>query len=53
MLGSWRHFCDDVESLYLVRECRELEESLGTLYTDSIMRGNAVAVRAMKEVIFQ
>lgn len=43
---------DDVEYSCLVRECRELEESLKKLYTDSIMRGSAVAVREMK-IIFQ
>ena len=45
--------CDDVESLCLVRECRELEESLGMLYVDSIMSRSAVSVREMKEVIYQ
>ena len=28
---------DDVESVNLVRECRELEEVLGTKYTDMIL----------------
>ena len=28
--------CDDMDSLCLVRECRELEESFGTGFTDMI-----------------
>ena len=28
--------CDDIESMGLVRECRELEELFGTSYTDVI-----------------
>ena len=32
-----RALADDVESLCLVRECRELEEGFGTSYTDEIL----------------
>ena len=31
--------CDDVESTCLVKECRELEEGLGTDHTDEILMG--------------
>ena len=31
--------CDDAKSVCLVRECRKLEESFGTRYADSVMRG--------------
>ena len=39
-LGSrmLRSLTDDVESVNLVRECRELEEVLGTQYTDMILK---------------
>ena len=45
--------CDDVESMCLVRECRELEESFGTQCVDVIIRGSAAAAREMKEMIYQ
>ena len=40
--------CDDVESTCLVKECRELEEGLGTDYTDEILMGGELV--GMKEV---
>ena len=33
--------CDDVESMCLVKECRELEESFGTRHVEAVIRGNA------------
>ena len=45
--------CDDFESVCLVRECRELEESFETWYVDSIIGGSAATAREMKEEIFQ
>ena len=36
-----------------MRECRELEESFGTQYVDSIIGESAVTAREMKEEIFQ
>ena len=31
--------CHDMKSMFLVRECRELEESLGTQHVDAVIRG--------------
>ena len=45
--------CDDVESMCLVRECRELEKCFGTQWVDAIIRGRAAAAREMKEMIYQ
>ena len=46
---------DDVNSLCLVRECRELEESFGTHFTDDILCGKAdqISMKEMKKVIRQ
>ena len=44
-------FCDEVSSLCLVRECEELEEALMTTHTGSILRGEAVETREIKEEI--
>ena len=44
-------FCDEISSLCLVRECDELEEALTTSHTGSILRGEAVETREMKEEI--
>ena len=38
-------FCDEISSLCLVRECEELEETLMTTHTGSILRGEAVETR--------
>ena len=40
-----------MRSLCLVRECEELEEALMTTHTESILRGEAVETREMKEEI--
>ena len=40
--------CDDVESMCLVKECRELEESFGTQHVEAVIRGNAAAAKEMK-----
>ena len=45
--------CDDVESMCLVKECRELEESFGTQPVEAVIRGNAAAAKDMKETIYQ
>ena len=45
--------CDDVESMCLVRECMELEESFGTQCVDAIIRGRAAAAREIKEMIYK
>lgn len=41
-LGSriLRSLADDVESVTLVRDCKETEAAYGTHYTDAIMRGS-------------
>ena len=41
------------ESMCLVKECRELEESFGTRHVEAVIRGNAVAAKEMKETIYQ
>ena len=40
--------CDDVESMCLVKECRELEESFGTRHVEAVIRRNAAAVKEME-----
>ena len=57
-LGSrmLRSLADDVESVTLVCECRELEEAFGTHYTDAVMRageGEGPHPRKMKEAIMK
>ena len=42
---------DEVSSLCLVRECEELEESMRTGYTESILRGEGIGSREMKEEV--
>ena len=39
---------DDVSSMCLVRECRELEEYFGTSATDSILHRSETSIRAFK-----
>ena len=46
---AMRSLVDDVESLSLVKECRELEEGFGTHYVDELVSEDADAV-CMKEV---
>ena len=44
--------CDDVESTCLVKECRELEEVLGTSFTDEIlMGGEMVGMKEVKKIV--
>ena len=44
--------CDDVKSVCLVKEYRELEESFGTHFTDSVLLRREVSAKEMKEVIY-
>ena len=44
-------FCDEISSLSLVKECKELEEKMMTRYTENILRGEAVEHRGMREKI--
>lgn len=45
-----RALSDDVESLCLVRECRELEEGFGTSFTDELLGGaEDVSLRGVRE----
>lgn len=39
---------DDVSSMCLVRECRELEEHFGSSVTDSILQRSETSIRAVK-----
>ena len=43
--------CNEVDSICLVRECRELEESFGTRFTEAITSKNSCCLRQMKKVI--
>ena len=43
--------CNEVDSICLVRECRELEESFGTRFTEAITSKNLCCLRQMKKVI--
>ena len=50
--AAGRAMMDDVESWYLVKECRDLEEGLGTTYTDEIlMEPESVGIREMKKIV--
>ena len=43
-----------MESLYLVRECQELEEIFPTHYTDKILRcGDDINVRDIKKEVYK
>ena len=42
---------NEVDSICLVRECRELEESFGTRFTEAITSKNLCCLRQMKKVI--
>ncbi len=47
-----RVLVDDVESLCLVKECCELEESLGTCFTDELLGGaEQVCMREVRGAI--
>ena len=44
--------CDDVESTCLVKECRQLEDVLGTSFTDEIlMGGEMVGMKEVKKIV--
>ena len=45
--------CNEVDSICLVRECRELEESFGTHFTEAITSKNSCCLRQMKKVIME
>ena len=47
-----RAIMDDVDSMCLVRECRELEKRLGVGFTDEILRGyGMVGMSEVKETV--
>jgi len=49
---AMRSFVDDVDSLCLVKECRELENHFGTNFTDAVLLdGNTVSQRTIKKTI--
>ena len=41
---------DDVPSMYLVRECRELEVHISTSVTDSIVHQSEISIRASVKI---
>ena len=45
--------CNEVDSICLVRECRELEESFGTRFTEAITCTNLCCLREMKNAIME
>ena len=48
----FRAIMDDVDSMCLVRECRELEKRLGVGFTDEILQGDGmVGMREVKEAV--
>ena len=47
--ATTRSMVDDVASLCLVKECKELEEGFGTQFTDKMLDGDADQIN-MKEV---
>ena len=53
--AALRSMVDDVDTLCLVRECRELEESFGTHFTDKILcRGiDQIEMREVRKTIRQ
>ena len=48
-VAAIRSMVNDVASLCLVKECKELEEGYGTQFTDKILGGDAEQIN-MKEV---
>ena len=45
--------CNEVDSICLVRECRELEECFGTKFTEAIISKNVCSMREMKKAIMK
>ena len=43
--------CNEVDSICLVRECRELEECFGTHFTEAITSKNACSLKEMKKAV--
>ncbi len=46
---AMRALSDGVDSLCLVKECRDLEEAYGTTYCDGILSGEDVVLRDVRE----
>ena len=44
-------FCDEISSLCLVKECRDLEEAMQTEFTEGILKGETVGARQRKKEI--
>ena len=44
-------FCDEISSLCLVKECRDLEEAMQTEFTEGILKGETVEARQRKKEI--
>ena len=53
--AAMRSMVDDVASLCLVKECKELEEGFGAQFTDRILGGDAdqINMKEVKKVIGQ
>ena len=45
--------CNEVDSICLVRECRELEENFGIRFTEAITSKNLCCLREMKKAIME
>ena len=45
--------CNEVDSICLVKECRELEECFGTKFTEAIISKNVCSIREMKKAIME
>ena len=43
---------EDVDSICLVRECRDIEESFGTHFTNDILEGRDLSFKHLKETIY-
>ena len=58
MAGEWKRtvlaLCDDVESICLVRECREMEELFGTHFASDIIKKETTCnLKEMKKIIIK
>ena len=45
--------CNEVDSICLERECRELEEGFGTRFTEPITSKNSCCLREIKKAIME